>query len=109
MNNGKKAARPVLTPGTWKVGADLEDRTTVTTVIIDSDDDTIIATIYESQNTALICAAPEMADALIEICETCETSACGKCSVGRALLMAGIAQPNMLKGKLDISTYIDEI
>lgn len=105
-NNSKKAARPVLTPGTWKVGADLEDRTTV---IIDSDDDTIIATIHESQNTALICAAPEMADALIEICETCETSACGKCSVGRALLMAGIAQSNMLKGKLDISTYIDEI
>lgn len=41
-------------------------------------------------NARLMAAAPEMADALIETCETCESSVCGGCSVGRALHKAGI-------------------
>ena len=41
-------------------------------------------------NARLIAAAPEMADALVEVCETCESSVCGSCSVGRALHKAGI-------------------
>lgn len=41
-------------------------------------------------NGKLMAAAPEMADALVEICETCEKTVCGGCSVGRALHKAGI-------------------
>ena len=41
-------------------------------------------------NTRLIAAAPEMSDALIETCASCESSICGGCSVGRALHKAGI-------------------
>lgn len=41
-------------------------------------------------NARLITAAPEMADALIETCASCESSICGGCSVGRALHKAGI-------------------
>lgn len=46
-------------------------------------------------NTRLIAAALDMADALIEACETCESSVCGECSIGRALRKAGISLTTM--------------
>lgn len=52
--------------------------------------DTIVASVYGNEYGALFAAAPEMADALVEICETCEKTVCGGCSVGRALHKAGI-------------------
>ena len=58
-------------------------------------------------NASLIAAAPEMADALIETCETCESSVCGGCSTGRALHKAGITLSHW-RG-LDVSAPTSEV
>lgn len=54
----------------------------------------VVQPLFEPENftdtARLIAAAPEMADALIGCCETCEHSVCGGCSIGRALHTAGI-------------------
>lgn len=67
------------------LGQDCESRETVIT-----NSDTIVATVLDDSYGPLFAAASEMANALVETCETCEYSVCGGCSVGRVLHKIGI-------------------
>lgn len=90
------------TPGPWKYIRSEEDRvdsagSTICYMadILDREvpvDDKECQSLYREldANGKLIAAAPEMSDALIEVCATCESSVCGGCLVGRALHKAGI-------------------
>ena len=106
------------TPGPWKYIRSEEDRvdsagSTIRYMadILDREvpvDDKECQSLYREldANGKLIAAAPEMADALIECCEKCESSVCGGCSIGRALHTAGLKLAEW--HELDIDNFNEE-
>lgn len=85
IRTGERIMKTKHTPGPLAMGTDCDSKDLVIT-----NENTIVASVYEKEYGPLFAAAPEMADALIECCEACEKTVCGGCSVGRALHKAGI-------------------
>lgn len=78
------------TPGPWSAGGGSIQRHDGQDLAEIWCGDTDVSEEEDEANCRLMAAAPEMSDALVEVCETCESSVCGSCSVGRALHKAGI-------------------
>ena len=85
IRTGERIMKTKHTPGPLAMGTDCDSKDLVIT-----NENTIVASVYEKEYGPLFAAAPEMADALIETCEACEKTVCGGCSVGRALNKAGV-------------------